>query len=68
MAKSMAMNAFLEAMFPEQTQRRAQGLCSTCGGTVSRFRDTLSENEFRISGMCQKCQDDIFTLDPEDDR
>jgi len=34
--------------------------CATCGGEASKFKDALSEKEFTISGMCQKCQDQIF--------
>ena len=38
--------------------------CRTCNGTVGPFRDSLSRREYDISGMCQKCQDEIFT--PQD--
>lgn len=33
-----------------------------CGGSVSvqGFRDEISKKEFRISGLCQKCQDSVF--------
>jgi len=31
-----------------------------CGGAATEFRDMLSEKEFTISGLCQKCQDEIF--------
>lgn len=31
-----------------------------CGEPITGFRDTISEREYRISGMCQNCQDDIF--------
>jgi hypothetical protein len=34
--------------------------CATCGGSATAFRDALSEKEYTISGMCQRCQDDIF--------
>ena len=27
---------------------------------LDNFRDALSLSEFRISGMCQKCQDKVF--------
>jgi hypothetical protein len=35
--------------------------CPTCGGPIDKFRDDLSEREYRISGMCQLCQDEVFT-------
>lgn len=31
-----------------------------CGGPATEFRDELSEKEYRISGLCQTCQDSIF--------
>jgi len=36
------------------------GRCVTCGGEAITFRDQLSAREFRISGMCQECQDKVF--------
>ena len=38
----------------------ASNLCMTCPGEANSFRDTLSEKEYTISGMCQMCQDQIF--------
>ena len=35
-------------------------VCVTCGGPIGEFRDRLSEREYKISGMCQKCQDSVF--------
>jgi endogenous inhibitor of DNA gyrase (YacG/DUF329 family) len=40
--------------------------CPTCGQPISKFRDELSEREFRISGMCQECQDEVFSEVPEE--
>jgi len=39
-----------------------KGLCPTCGEKINMrdFRDALSKKEYKISGMCQKCQDKIF--------
>ena len=34
--------------------------CMMCGGPVTGFRDALSEKEYRISGMCQECQDMVW--------
>lgn len=31
-----------------------------CGGPATEFRDAKSMQEYRISGLCQKCQDKIF--------
>lgn len=36
--------------------------CPFCGcdTTNMKFRDKLSEKEYKISGLCQKCQDKTF--------
>jgi len=38
----------------------ASNLCMLCPGNAKAFRDTLSAQEYTISGMCQICQDQIF--------
>jgi len=43
-----------------QTDAINQSVCVMCGRSVILFRDTLSKKEYSISGMCQKCQDEIF--------
>jgi len=39
-----------------------QKKCPTCGDKVSEkdLRDELSRREYKISFMCQNCQDEIF--------
>jgi hypothetical protein len=32
-----------------------------CGGVAISFTDEQSEREYHISGLCQKCQDRIFS-------
>lgn len=34
-----------------------------CGGDAMEFRDELSKTEYQISGLCQTCQDNIFSPD-----
>jgi hypothetical protein len=34
--------------------------CISCGGPAIEFRDELSKKEFKISGLCMKCQDEVF--------
>ena len=41
-----------------------QDVCISCHGPATEFKDDISRKEFRISGMCQACQDSVF----EDDR
>lgn len=38
----------------------ANKLCVSCGNVAEKFRDALSEKEYGISRLCQKCQDSIF--------
>lgn len=42
--------------------KRDQGKCPFCGIDVRKmlFNDELSLAEFRISGLCQVCQDETF--------
>lgn len=45
---------------------RTKGECVICDATnlaPDSFRDTLSIAEYAISGMCQKCQDEVFDAD-----
>lgn len=42
---------------------RKENICVSCHKNVGDFRDSLSEREFNISGLCQECQDEIFTED-----
>ena len=39
-----------------------RGVCPLCGKKVivDEFRDYISKREFKISGMCQSCQDKVF--------
>lgn len=36
------------------------GMCPTCQGDITEFKDALSLKEYGISGMCQSCQDSVF--------
>ncbi len=47
----------------DHVDRVKQGLCPTCGKAIGEFRNDLSTKEFKISGMCQQCQDDVFGVD-----
>jgi hypothetical protein len=39
---------------------RATCTCKLCGEPARRFRDAVSEFEYRISAICQRCQDRYF--------
>jgi len=47
---------------PEMVDSVEKGKCPFCGKDMkdAQFKDELSKKEFRISGLCQKCQDETF--------
>jgi hypothetical protein len=64
--KSPKMAATLDdlslAMFGRsRTVAKAGCSCVSCGGRADKFTDEISKREFGISGMCQTCQDSIFS-------
>jgi len=53
--------------FGEMVDAVKKGICPLCGKKVivDEFRDDISKREFKISGMCQSCQDKVF--DPKEE-
>ena len=51
-----------QAGFGEEVKAVERGDCPICGIKIDMvaFRDELSVKEYEISGIRQKCQDDIF--------
>ena len=63
------VEVFMRKAFPEEMKNRDEGKCPFCGKVIDpekEFRDELSKREFKISGLCQKCQDEVFT-EPEEE-
>jgi len=52
---------FLNDLFGRTSAIEAD-VCVCCGYAAFKFRDQISEKEYRISGLCQRCQDDIFEV------
>ena len=52
----------VKTFFPEAVKNYENKICPICKTKVdeTKFKDTLSKKEFKISGICQKCQDKIF--------
>lgn len=51
----------------EQADRLGRSECPFCGKKVdptTEFKDELSWSEFNISGLCQACQDAMFSPKP----
>jgi len=56
----------MEAMgFAEEMERVSKGNCPFCNKDIweKDFRNALSLKEYRISGLCQTCQDEMFGKD-----
>lgn len=49
-------------------QLRMAGMCPTCKQQIkiNSFRDDISRKEFRLSGLCQECQDKFFEDNEEE--
>jgi len=58
--KSPAIKSLLEQIFPGTAKAIELNLCPTCKKPITPFRNELSAREYRISGMCQACQDTIW--------
>jgi len=43
-----------------RTEALATHTCVSCLKPANEFRDEKSAVEWRITGLCQECQDDIF--------
>lgn len=54
-----------QAGFADEVKAVEGGQCPFCRNSVSldSFRNELSKREFRISGLCQSCQDEMFGKD-----
>ena len=55
-------------LFKARKEAAENKICVTCGKPALHFRDHLSWREWKISLMCQECQDDFFEGNfPEDE-
>ena len=43
----------------------ALGICVSCGEEASFFHSVISKAEYAISGLCERCQDEIFNVTKE---
>ena len=51
-----------KAGFGKEVDPVKEGKCPVCGDPIDtkEFRSELEFREYKISGMCQKCQDEVF--------
>jgi hypothetical protein len=45
---------------PDAVKALDAGNCPCCKKSIGPFRNSLSQKEYGISGMCQNCQDSVF--------
>lgn len=57
--KSSELEQFLEKNFG-RTTAILTNKCVFCKGAAEHFADEISKTEYSISGLCQKCQDEIY--------
>ena len=43
------------------TYARSTHTCKLCRRSARRFRDRVSEFEYKVSAICQRCQDKYFS-------
>ena len=55
------MEAALTGIFGVDRRKTIrENTCAGCNQPAKTFRDDLSRREYRISGLCQSCQDAVF--------
>ena len=52
--------------FPSAVEDAKDDICPSCKQKITEFRDSQSIAEYKISGLCQKCQDRLFGSDWND--
>jgi hypothetical protein len=70
MTRSSEVDAFLDwiskGMFGRsRTEAIKSNICIFCGKDSALFRDEISITKYKITGLCQKCQDDTDEDDNE---
>jgi len=60
--RDVAKNNLRALGFDKEVENVENNKCPFCGKEVHEedFRDPLSRKEFKISGLCQRCQDKAF--------
>lgn len=60
-------NSFIKNTFGKSMDECfSEKICPICHEKITSFKDVLSLKEYRISGLCQSCQDKTF-IEPTDE-
>ena len=65
--KSPEIESFLKSIGFDRHAATTTQTCVWCKNPVDGFRDALSRKEYGISGLCQSCQDKVFSSEDEGD-
>jgi len=60
--KSKEIEEFLETIYGRTTAIN-NNKCVWCKTDIKTFKDDASVNEYKISGLCQACQDEVFVYE-----
>jgi len=61
--KSPGIEHFITETFGDRRATIQADKCMSCGNPATDFRNDISRREYRISGLCQMCQDGVFGAD-----
>lgn len=65
--KAVGVEALLTALTGQHRPTTIRSnTCVWCKADAQEFRDELSRREYRISGLCQVCQDEVFGTDEDE--
>jgi len=60
-SKAPAIDLFISQVTGKSREQQiAAGLCMKCPGEAKVFKTDRDRSEYRISGLCQECQDKVF--------
>lgn len=68
MSKTTPMREAVQHIFFLDEDPVEENVCTICNQRITEFKNLSSEREYEISGMCQACQDEIFSDIPDEDR
>ena len=54
------------AFFSKRKAAFENNTCICCNNPAHEFRDELSEKEWKLSALCQDCQDSVFGKSEDD--
>lgn len=61
--------ADIDELLAQEKIAKDQGICPVCGEIVdqSLFKDEISREEFKITGLCNSCQMEMIEEEDEED-